>query len=109
MPAKSGTAETQKIASEMSPAAVETVASGIETVEVSIEVRGKSLSFECPGRAEDVPFDFFLKMEEEKPLSAFAVMLGDQGLAKMRRAGATQEDFNQFVTKWTEVTGLGNE
>ena len=59
--------------------------------------------------AEDAPFDFFLKMEEEKPLAAFAALLGDEGLAIMRAARASIKDYQKFIEAWNEAVGLGND
>lgn len=105
---KTGTEATRE-AAKQTPVGKE-VTGTFDTVEVTVvTAKGKEETFTCPAKAEDVPYRFFLKMEDEKPLSAFAAMLGEDGLNRMDRIGATQADFNQFIEKWTEASGLGND
>lgn len=107
--AKTGTEAVKKTAAEAPASAREVTGAAPETTTVTIEVRGKDVEITCPASAEDAPFDFFLKMEEEKPLAAFAALLGDEGLAVMRAARASIKDYQKFIEAWNEAVGLGNE
>jgi hypothetical protein len=104
---KTGNEAVKKTAAE-TPRAAEVAANGPATIDVTLEVQGKELTFTCPASAEDAPMDFLLAMEAEKPLTAFAELLGAEGMAEMRAAGARVSDFSNFVMAWKGAAGLGN-
>lgn len=79
----------------------------IEPVDITVDVNGEEMTFSCPPSIEDAPADVIFHMEDEKPMKAFRVLLGEENLGRMRNAGARVKDFTHFIEAWTEEVGLG--
>lgn len=78
------------------------------TVEITVEVRGKSLTVTAPAAFEDADPDALLYIEQEKPMSAFRELIGEGQWRRMKGAGWTARHFQSFVEQWQQEVGLGN-
>ena len=79
-----------------------------EPIDLTIKVNGEDVTFTVPASIEDASVDVLFNLEDEKPLAAFRALLGEEGVQRMREAGATGRDFTRFISEWTEAAGLGN-
>lgn len=101
------TGKSQDAAKKAAAMKREVTGADIETIDVSVTVRGEDLSFTCPASIEDAPMDVGFHLEDEKPLKAFRLLLGDEAVERMRTAGATMRNFGEFIEAWTDAVGLG--
>lgn len=89
--------------------AVEREANDIETVQITVEIRGKALKFDVPADVDDVPFDAALDMENGRLRSAVVGILGERQAMKLRQAGATKRDIENLTLELNEAWGLGED
>lgn len=106
--ATKATGNATAAAAKAKAAQKEVTGEGPETVEVTFEVQGAEVTVTAPASIQDAPFEVPMLIEEEKPISAFALLAGKTGVETMREAGATVRDFTAFITAYQEKTGLGN-
>lgn len=78
------------------------------TVDITVEVRGKKYTVTCPAAFEDADPDALLYIEQEKPMSAFRELIGEAQWRRMKGAGWTARQFQEFVERWQKEVGLGN-
>lgn len=100
--------KTVKAAAEAKALVDEATGVKADPIDVTFEVQGKEVTVQCPPTIEDAPFEVPMLIEDEKPMKAFVLMVGDDGVDKMRAAGATVKDFTKFIEAWQEAAGLGN-
>ena len=85
----------------------EVTGEAIDTVDITINVRGEEMTFTAPASMEDAPADVIFHMEDEKPMKAFRTLLGEGEYGRLRDAGARVKDFTNFIEAWTDEVGLG--
>lgn len=79
----------------------------IETVEFTVEVRGKELTFTIPSDVDDVDGDAALDMENGKLRNAVAKILGERQMMKLRQARYRKSDIEKIAIELNEAWGLG--
>lgn len=80
-----------------------------DIIKFDIEIRGEKVELEAPSDVSTLPFDFFLYQEQQKFLSAFAVLFGEAQLALLRAHGANLEDFQNAIIAYQDASGLGED
>nr|DAG71916.1 MAG TPA: hypothetical protein [Caudoviricetes sp.] len=80
-----------------------------KTVEFNVEIKGEEITLTGPADINDAGFDFIVYTEKEKYVAAFAELLSEADLFKLRAAGATVEDFAKCSESYYKAIGLGED
>lgn len=80
-----------------------------ETVEFTVDIQGEELTLTGPADINQAGFDFIIYTEKEKYVAAFAELLSEADLFKLRAAGATVEDFAHVSEAYYKAIGLGED
>lgn len=80
-----------------------------ETIEFTVDIQGEELTLTGPADINQAGFDFIVYTEKEKYVAAFAELLSEADLFKLRAAGATVEDFAHVSEAYYKAIGLGED
>lgn len=79
----------------------------VETVTFTVEVAGQEVELTTVADILDAPYEVSLAFEQERNLTAFKALIGNQ-FAKLDALGVTtREIIEKVIPAWQEATGLG--
>lgn len=104
---KISTERTDKMATAAEKQKAEGTGTAVETVEFTVDVNGKNVTLTAPADPSDAPMDFMLYTEKEQHFSAFAALIGEAQMARLRAEGANVRQFQDFANAYFEALDLG--
>lgn len=87
-------------------AEAEATNSAPKNIEFTVDVNGKDITLTAPSDPSDAPMDFMLYTEREQHFSAFAALIGEAQMARLRAEGASVRQFQDFANAYFEALDL---